>query len=81
SEPRARLLRQPAIVALLSSKLNELPEKMQGDPTIKKTRKKLEELEKAVSFPRETTPSVEEVRRIHELSAEMCKEISKKAPK
>lgn len=77
----AKLLRQPAIVAFLSRRLDMLPEKMRDDAAVKKTRVKLKELEAAVSFPRDTAPDVEAVRKVNALSSELLKEIARKDPK
>jgi hypothetical protein len=81
SESGAKLLRQPAIVRFLSEQINALPVKVRDDATVKKTRVKLVEIEQAVAFPRDATPSLDEVKRLHSLSSELVKEIAKKETK
>jgi len=81
SEESAKLLRQPSIVRFLNQKLDALPDKTRDDPSVKKTRAKLLELESNVSFPRDKTPSAEEVKKLNTLAAELVTEISKKAKK
>lgn len=78
SEGGAKLLRQPAIVKFLNQRINALPDKMRDDPSVKKARVKLLELEQAVNFPRDTAPPKETVEKIHALSAELVKDIAKK---
>ncbi len=81
TEGGAKLLRQPAIVRFLSQRVNVLPDKMRDDPSVKKARVKLLELEQAVNFPRDTTPTAEIVGKINALAAEMARDIAKKEAK
>ena len=74
----AKLLRQPAIIALMRSKLAQLPEKVQSDPLIQSIGPKLEEIEKLVSFSRDTTLSQDDVKKLRDASAALVQEISKK---
>lgn len=74
----AQLLRQPGIVEYLSAKLNALPEKLRDEPAVKRSRMKLAELKSAVSFPRENVADQEGVKKIHALSSELVKDLSKK---
>ena len=74
----AKLLRQPGIVEYLSQKIEALPEKTRDDPAVKRTRAKLGELKAAVSFARDTVPSLEDVKKIHDIAAALIKELGKK---
>jgi hypothetical protein len=74
----AQLLRQPGIVEYLSGKLEALPEKLRDEPAVKRSRVKLAELKAAVSFPRDVIADQEAVKKIHALSAELVKDLSKK---
>ena len=65
----------------LRERVNALPDKMRDDPTVKKARVKLIELEEAVTVSRETAPSKEKVETIHGLAAELVKEIATKGSK
>ncbi|MDB6152030.1 MAG: hypothetical protein JWL90_483 [Chthoniobacteraceae bacterium] len=77
----AKLLRQPAIVHFLNERLDALPEKMRDDWAVKKTRGRMVDIETAVSFPRDTAPSVESVKKLNALVSGLLKDISRKDPK
>jgi hypothetical protein len=77
----AKLLRQPGIIAYLSEKLDALPEKMRDDTSVKRTRARLNDLKAAVSFGRDTTPTVEDVKKIKEIANGLVKDIAKKETK
>ena len=81
SEGGAKLLRQPAIVKFLGQRVNALPDKMRDDPSVKKARVKLLEIEQAVNFSRDIAPPKETVEKIHTLAAELVKDIAKKESK
>jgi hypothetical protein len=81
TEASAKLLRQPAIVHFLNSQLAEMPDKMRDDPTVRKTRTMLKEIETAVSFPADAAPDAEAVKKLNALASELIKEISKKPAK
>lgn len=75
----AKLIRQPALVAFLRGKLNELPEKTRtGDPLVQTVAAKLAGLEKLVTFPRESTPTVDDVKKLRAAASELVKIISNK---
>lgn len=74
----AKVLRQPAIVQYLRSKVTALSERTQGEAPVKFLRQKLEDLEARVSFPREQSPTVEQVKEVKGLASEMVKEIATK---
>jgi hypothetical protein len=71
----ARLLRQPAIVQYLRKKIGALPDKTKGEPPMKFLRQRLEDLEALVTFPRDQSPALEQVKQVRILAAEMMKEI------
>ena len=74
----AKLLRQPAIVALMRAKISQLPDKVQTDPLIKDVSGKLLLIQELVSFPSDSTPSQEDVKKVRELSKCLMEAISKK---
>jgi len=74
----AKLLRQPAIVALLRSKLNELPEKSKETPLVKDLAASLAELEQLVSFSSDKAPTQNEVKSVQEATGKLMKRISTK---
>ncbi len=81
TEAGARLLRQPAIVRFLSEKVMGLPEKLRDDQSLKKVRGKLADIERAVSFPRDQTPSVEAIKNLNTLTSDLMNELAKKGTK
>jgi hypothetical protein len=75
----AKLIRQPALVSYMRSKLGELPEKTRtGDPLVKILDSRLAEIEKLVSFPKDTAPTLDDVKKLRDASAALEKEISSK---
>ena len=74
----AKLLRQPAIVALMRAKIGELPGKVQSDPLMKNVSGKLEAIQQIVTFSSDKAPSKDDVKRLKELSKGLMEAISKK---
>lgn len=74
----AKLLRQPAIIAFMRTKLGQLPEKVQADPVVKIVTAKLPEIERLVSFPSDKTPSQDDVKQLNALVKGLMDDISKK---
>ena len=64
---------------MVRSKLNELPEKTKsGDPLVKLLDEKLAGIEKLVSFPKDSTPTVDDVKKLRDAATALEKEISNK---
>lgn len=80
SPDAAKLLRQPAIVAFMRSKLGALPEKVRDDKLIKLVDEQLKEIEKLVSFPPGEAPSKEQVDAILVETSKLLKAIVQKEP-
>ena len=74
----AKLLRQPALVGFLRSKIRDLPEKTQSDALVKSVEAKLAGIEEMVSFPRDQTPTIDDVKKLKDASSALVKEISSK---
>jgi hypothetical protein len=72
----AKLLRQPALVTYLRSKLSKLPEKLTKNSLVQKVNTDIGELQKLVSFPADHVPSSDEVKQINVAAAKLTKEIS-----
>src|SRR5213075_1987423 len=51
NEGSARVLRQPALVHFMQSKINEISPELRGEPLVKDVSQQLGEIEKLVSFP------------------------------
>jgi hypothetical protein len=80
SEAGAKLLRQPAIVQFLGTRLDALPDKTKGENCVKLAQTGLKEIETAVSFPRESAPTQEQVKKLNGIAAKLMNDLSKKNP-
>src|SRR6059036_2927958 len=81
-ERSAKVLRQPALVHFMQSKINEISPELRGEPLVKDVSEQLGEIEKLVSFPPGKAPTVDEVRKINTAVGKMMTEIeSKELPK
>jgi hypothetical protein len=81
-EHSAKVLRQPALVHFMQSKINEMSPELRNDPLAKNVSDQLNKIEKLVSFPPGKTPDLEEVRKVNEAVNKLMGEIeSKEAPK
>jgi hypothetical protein len=78
TEPEAKLLRQPAIVALLRSKLASLPARTRDDDLVKGLDTRLKSLQEMVSFPPGQTPSQADVKKLNETAADLISSITSK---
>src|SRR5216117_8065 len=65
-EQSARVLRQPALVHLMQSTINELSPEVRNERLVKDVSNELGKNEKLVSFPEDKTPDVEQVRKINQ---------------
>jgi hypothetical protein len=81
-ERSAKVLRQPALVRFMQSKINEMSPELRDEPLVKDVSNELSKIEKLVSFPASKAPDVEEVRKVNEAVSRMMQEIeNKEAPK
>ena len=81
-ERSAKVLRQPALVRFMQSKINEISPELRGEPLVKDVSEQLGEIEKLVSFPPGKAPTVDEVKKINESVGKAMTEIqSKESPK
>ena len=81
-ERSAKVLRQPALVHFMQSKINEISPELRGEPLVKDVSEQLGEIEKLVSFPPGKAPTVDEVRKINKAVGKAMEEIeSKELPK
>src|SRR5437868_2210025 len=82
NEQSAKVLRQPALVHFMESKINEMSPELRNDPLVKNVSDQLNKIEKLVSFAPGMTPDVEEVRKVNEAIGKAMGEIeNKEAPK
>src|SRR6266852_1185543 len=78
-ERSAKVLRQPALVKFMQSKINEISPELRGEPLVKGVSEQLAGIEKLVSFPADKTPSVDEVRKVNKAVDKVMEEIENKA--
>jgi hypothetical protein len=81
-ERSAKVLRQPALVRFMQSKINEVSPELHQEPLVRDVSEQLNGLEKLVSFPAGKTPDADEVRKVNEAVGKVMSEIeSKELPK
>src|SRR5438874_4893963 len=81
-ERSAKVLRQPALVRFMQSKINEVSPELRQEPLVRDVSEQLNGIEKAVSFPAGKTPAVDDVRKVNEAVTKVMTEIeSKELPK
>src|SRR5438067_350924 len=66
NEQSAKVLRQPALVHIMQSKINEMSSELRDEPLVKNVSNELGQIEKLVSFPDGKTPDVEQVRKVNQ---------------
>lgn len=72
----AKLLRQPALVAYLRNKLDQVSPRLREDKVIGNVSQQLKTVETMVDFAADHVPSAEEVRNLNGLVANLTKQIS-----
>jgi hypothetical protein len=78
-ERSAKVLRQPALISFMQSKISEISPELRGEPLVKEVNEQLTGIEKLVSFPAGKAPSVEQVRKVNEAVGKVMEEIQNKA--
>jgi hypothetical protein len=77
-ERSAKVLRQPALVKLMQSKVNEISPELRNEPLVKDVSQELTDIEKLVSFPPSKVPTVDEVRKVNEAIGKVMQKIESK---
>jgi len=78
-ERSAKVLRQPALVKFMQSKIDEISPELRGEPLVKDVSEELSGIEKLVSFPADKAPTVDEVRKVNEAVGKVMEKIENKA--
>lgn len=78
NEATAKVLRQPALVAYIRSKIKGVSPTLRDDPLVKDVDDKLIDIEKLVSTPFGTAPKEEEVRKLNVAVTKLMEEIRNK---
>ena len=77
-ERSAKVLRQPALVSFIHSKINDISPGLRAEPLVKDVNEQLIGIEKLVSFPAAKAPSVDEVRKVNEAVGKVMEAIQNK---
>src|SRR5438132_2640772 len=78
-ERSAKVLRQPALVKFMQSKIHEISLELRSEPLVKDVSEELTGIEKLVSFPADKAPTVDEVRKVNEAVGKVMEKIENKA--
>jgi hypothetical protein len=78
NDRNARVLRQPALVAFLRSKINDISPELRNESLVKDISDQLGEIEKMVSFPKDAAPSADDVRKLNTAVSKLMEEIQNK---
>src|SRR5213080_2805065 len=82
NESAAKVLREPALIHFIQSKLNAISPELRQEPLVKDVSEQLTGLEKLVSFPEGKAPSAEDVRKLNDAVGKLMTKIeSKESPK
>jgi hypothetical protein len=74
----AKVLRQPALVSFMQSKINDVSSDLRSDPLVKSVSDQLSEMEKLVSFPAGQAPGIDSVRKVNAAAGKMIDAIRAK---
>jgi hypothetical protein len=77
-ERSAKVLRQPALVNFIHTKLNDVSAELRSDPLVKDVNDQLLTLEKLVAFPRGKSPSLDDVKKVNGVVTQLMHEIQSK---
>src|SRR5215471_8447597 len=77
-ERSAKVLRQPALVDFMKSKINEVSPQLRDEALVKDVREELIGIQKLVSFPAGKAPSADEVRKVNEAVGKVMAKIESK---
>jgi hypothetical protein len=72
------VLRQPAVVNFIHSKLNGLAEELRNEPLVKSVNEQLGEIEKLVAFQSGKAPSLDEIKKLNAAVTKLMEEIKTK---
>src|ERR1700682_2819777 len=74
----AKVLRQPALVKLIHTKINDISPDLHNEPLVKDVSDQLNGIEKLVAFPPGQAPSADEVRKVNEAVGKVMEQIQNK---
>jgi hypothetical protein len=77
-EGSAKVLRQPAVVNFIHSKINDISPDLRNEPLVKSVNQQLTGIEKLVGFQSGKGPTLEDVRKLNESVTKLMEEIQNK---
>jgi hypothetical protein len=77
-ERSAKVLRQPAVVNFIHSKMNEIAPDLRNEPLVKAVNNQLTAVEKLVTFQPGKAPTLDEVRKLNQAVSKLMEEIQNK---
>ena len=77
-ERAAKVLRQPALVKFIHTKINDISPDLHNEPLVKDVSDQLNRIEKLVAFPPGKAPSADEVRKVNEAVGKVMEQIQNK---
>ena len=77
-ERAAKVLRQPALVKFIHTKINDISPGLHNEPLVKDVSDQLNGIEKLVAFPPGKAPSADEVRKVNEAVGKVMEQIQNK---
>jgi hypothetical protein len=77
-ERTAKVLRQPALVKFIQSKIDGISPDLRNEPLVRDVSLQLADIQKLVSFPSGNAPTSEDVRKIHDAVTKLMGEIQNK---
>jgi hypothetical protein len=78
-EQSAKVLRQPAVVNFMHSKVNDIGEDLKNEPLVKDVNTQLVAIEKLDTFQSGKAPTLDEIRKLNEAVTKLMEEIQNKA--
>jgi hypothetical protein len=77
-EQSARVLRQPAVVGFIHSKMNDISPELRSEPLVKSVNDQLANMEKLVAFQTGKAPTLDEVKKLNDAVSKLMEEIQRK---
>jgi hypothetical protein len=77
-EQSAKVLRQPAVVSFMHSKLNDISMDLKAEPLVKSVSDQLTAVEKLVTFQSGKGPTLDEVKKLNAAVTKLMEEVQSK---
>ena len=79
NEASAKVLRQPALVSFIQTKVGDISPELQKEPLVKAVSEQLTDIQKLVTFASGATPTAEEVGKLNGAVSKLMEEIQNKS--